>query len=80
MKVISLFSGCGGLDLGLVKAGHKIVYASDIDKDSCETYSKNFGHTCVCEDVRELNTNNLPNYDLLVGGFPCQGFSIANIK
>jgi DNA (cytosine-5)-methyltransferase 1 len=78
MKVVSLFSGCGGLDLGLLKAGHKIVYASDIDRDSCETYTKNFGHTCVCEDVKDLNTDNLPIYDLLVGGFPCQGFSIAN--
>jgi len=79
MKVVSLFSGCGGLDLGLVNAGHKIVYASDIDKDSCDTYTQNFGHTCVCEDVKVLDTKKLPKYDLLVGGFPCQGFSVANI-
>jgi len=79
MKVVSLFSGCGGLDLGLVRAGHKIVYASDIDNDSCITYTKNFNHKCHCEDVKKLDTSKLPKYDLLVGGFPCQGFSIANI-
>jgi DNA (cytosine-5)-methyltransferase 1 len=79
MEVVSLFSGCGGLDLGLINSGHKIVYASDIDSDSCKTYTENFGHKCICEDVKELDTKNLPKYDLLVGGFPCQGFSIANL-
>lgn len=79
MKVVSLFSGCGGLDLGLINAGHKIVYASDIDLDSCTTYTNNFGHLCHCEDVKKLDTKKLPKYDLLVGGFPCQGFSVANI-
>ncbi len=79
MKVVSLFSGCGGLDLGLVKSGHQIVYASDIDFDSCQTYSQNFDHECHCEDVKDLDTSKLPKYDLLVGGFPCQGFSIANL-
>ena len=42
MNIISLFCGCGGMDLGLVKAGHKIVYANDNDKDSIETYKKYF--------------------------------------
>ena len=79
MKVVSLFSGCGGLDLGLVKSGHQIVYASDIDFDSCQTYTQNFDHECHCEDVKDLDTSKLPKYDLLVGGFPCQGFSIANL-
>lgn len=79
MKVVSLFSGCGGLDLGLKNAGHKIVYASDIDYDSCLTYTNNFKHECICEDVKNLKSSDLPDYDLLVGGFPCQGFSIANI-
>ncbi len=78
MKVVSLFSGCGGLDLGLFNSGHKIVYASDIDKDCCNTYELNFKHTCHHEDVKNLDTSKLPEYDLLVGGFPCQGFSMAN--
>ena len=79
MKVVSLFAGCGGLDLGLIKSGHKIVHASDIDEDCCKTYSKNLGHICHCIDVKTLSTNILPKYDLLVGGFPCQGFSVANL-
>lgn len=79
MKVVSLFAGCGGLDLGLMKSGHKIVHASDIDIDCCNTYTKNLGHTCHNIDVKKLSADTLPNYDLLVGGFPCQGFSVANI-
>jgi DNA (cytosine-5)-methyltransferase 1 len=79
MKVVSLFAGCGGLDLGLKKSGHKIVHASDIDKDCCDTYTKNLGHTCHCIDVKQLSASVLPSYDLLVGGFPCQGFSVANL-
>lgn len=79
MKVVSLFSGCGGLDLGLIQAGHKVVYASDIDIDSCTTYNNNFAHKSICEDIKNLDTKNLPEYDLLIGGFPCQGFSVANI-
>lgn len=79
MRVVSLFSGCGGLDLGLRNAGHNIVYASDIDQDSCNTYENYFKHKCHCEDVKTIDPSKLPKYDLLVGGFPCQGFSIANL-
>ena len=79
MRVVSLFAGCGGLDLGLVNTGHKIVHASDIDPDCCKTYEKNFDHPAHCIDVKQLKGSDLPKYDLLVGGFPCQGFSVANI-
>jgi DNA (cytosine-5)-methyltransferase 1 len=79
MKIVSLFSGCGGLDLGLVKAGHEIVFATDNCKDCEKTYKKNFKHPFWLGDVKELNTDALPDYDLLTGGFPCQGFSIANL-
>ncbi len=79
MKVVSLFAGCGGLDLGLIKAGHNVVLAHDIDTDCKKTYEQNIGSHFVLGDVKELKAAQLPKYDLLTGGFPCQGFSIANI-
>lgn len=79
MRVVSLFAGCGGLDLGLIKAGHKIVFANDFDKDCQITYENNIGKHFLLGDVKQLNTSILPEYDLLTGGFPCQGFSVANL-
>lgn len=79
MKIVSLFAGCGGLDLGLENAGHSIVFATDIDKDCKTTYDNNFGHKLELKDVKELKGSELPSFDLLTGGFPCQGFSIANL-
>lgn len=79
MRVVSLFAGCGGLDLGLVKAGHKIVLATDFDKDCKSTYDNNFEHKLLLKDVKDIKGEDLPEYDLLTGGFPCQGFSIANL-
>lgn len=79
MKVVSLFAGCGGLDLGLVQAGHKIVLATDFDKDCKLTYDNNFDHELLLQDVKELKGSELPEYDILTGGFPCQGFSVANL-
>lgn len=78
MRVVSLFAGCGGLDLGLIKSGHKIVLATDNDKDCKKTYDRNFDHPLYLKDVKTLEGKELPEYDLLCGGFPCQGFSVAN--
>lgn len=78
MKVISLFSGCGGLDLGLIQAGNTIVWANDIDKDACATYRENIGDHIVCDDIKNIDISSLPDADVVVGGFPCQGFSQAN--
>jgi DNA (cytosine-5)-methyltransferase 1 len=79
MKIVSLFSGAGGLDLGLVRSGHDVVWANDIDEDSCETYSMNIGDHIVCGDISNIELDDIPNCDVVVGGFPCQGFSLANI-
>lgn len=79
-KVISLFSGCGGLDLGFVKAGFEIVFANDIDKEACQSYRQNIGEHIVCKDIYTLDVNEIPNADILIGGFPCLGFTIANGK
>ena len=78
MKIISLFSGAGGLDLGLIMAGHQIIWANDIDKDAVATYKENIGNHIICDDIRNIDINHLPNADVVVGGFPCQGFSQAN--
>ena len=83
-KVISLFTGCGGSDLGMIGGfnylGKKyqslkfdIVHASDIDKFAQETYNHNFDHNLDLIDI-----NNLPDSDIVVGGFPCQSFSTVN--
>ncbi|ARR04730.1 MULTISPECIES: DNA cytosine methyltransferase [Campylobacter] len=79
-SVISLFSGCGGLDLGFLKAGFDIIFANDIDKDACKTYEKNLKHKINCLDICKLDATEIPNGDILIGGFPCLGFTIANGK
>lgn len=87
-KLLTLFCGCGGLDLGFVgdfdylgkhynKNQVEIVYASDINESACKTYNANFEHKCVCKDICEEIPENLPDCDIVIGGFPCQDFSLA---
>lgn len=78
MKIISLFSGAGGLDLGLIQAGNAVIWANDIDKDAVATYRENIGDHIVCDDIKNIDISVLPDADVVVGGFPCQGFSQAN--
>lgn len=80
MRIISLFSGAGGLDLGLSQAGNNIVWANDIDSDAVETYKHNINSNIVKSDIKDIDIHKIPDGDVVVGGFPCQGFSIANIK
>lgn len=79
MRIISLFSGAGGLDLGLIQAGNTVVWANDIDKDAVATYKENIGEHIVCDDIKNIDISTLPDCDVVVGGFPCQGFSQANM-
>lgn len=78
MKILSLFSGAGGLDLGLIQAGNTVIWANDIDANAVETYKKNIGTHIVLDDIKNINIAGLPKADVVVGGFPCQGFSQAN--
>lgn len=71
---VSLFAGIGGFDLGFEYAGFNIVWANDFDKYACETYEANVGKNIVCGDIR-IAKENIPNHDVLIGGFPCQPFS-----
>jgi DNA (cytosine-5)-methyltransferase 1 len=76
INVVSLFSGCGGMDLGFAQAGFRILWANDIDQKACETYAKNLGKHVVCGDIQEIDYSRIPNADLILGGFPCQDFSM----
>lgn len=85
MNIISLFCGAGGMDLGFIKAGHKIVWANDNDADSIQSYEKFFTEKfgaakkhIILEDIRKVKIKDIPDGDVVIGGFPCQGFSIAN--
>jgi len=80
MKVVSLFSGAGAMDLGFIEAGHQIVWANDNDKDCFLTYSHNIGNHIKLGDIRHIDSNEIPDCDIVIGGFPCQGFSRANLK
>ena len=77
IKIISLFSGSGGLDLGFLETGNfEIVYANDFNEYACKTYAYNISDHILCEDVSKLS--KFPSADIILGGPPCQGFSTAN--
>lgn len=80
MKVVSLFSGAGGLDLGFIKAGHQVIWANDIYTDAVETYRRNIGNHIIAADIHSIPSHMIPQSDIVIGGFPCQGFSVANTK
>ena len=80
MKIVSLFSGAGGMDLGFIQAGHEIVWANDIDEDAVDTYRHNIGNHIVSGDIKDIKVSEIPDCDMVIGGFPCQGFSVANTK
>lgn len=88
LKVASLFCGCGGMDLGIIggfsflgtdypRSAFDIVYAVDNDEYCTQIYNANFEHQCMVKDVREIEPTKIPDFDVLVGGFPCQSFSIS---
>ena len=77
MTIVSLFCGAGGLDLGLIQAGNRVVWANDNAHDAVETYRTNVGDHVVEDDVRNIDISLIPEADVVVGGFPCQGFSLA---
>lgn len=78
IKVASLFSGIGGIDLGFQQAGCKIVWANEFDRDAVITYRLNFPNALLVEeDIRKVKPDYIPDFDVLIAGFPCQPFSIV---
>ncbi len=75
--VVSLFAGAGGMDLGLEQAGMKVLWANDFDRDACETYRMWSDAIVVEGDIANVDFSTVPDPDVIVGGFPCQGFSLA---
>ena len=73
-KLVSLFSGIGGLDLGFEFAGFETIWANDMDKYAVETYKANVNDKIVIGDIRTVK-DTIPDHDVLIGGFPCQPFS-----
>ena len=78
MNVVSLFSGAGGLDLGFVQAGHHVIWANDLFGDAVSTYRMNLGDHIVQQNIHDIPSCDIPHSDIVIGGFPCQGFSVAN--
>jgi DNA (cytosine-5)-methyltransferase 1 len=81
LKTLDLFAGIGGIRIGFERAGFKTVFANDFEQNCKSTYDLNFEETkLVVEDIRKIGINDLPDFDFLLAGFPCQAFSIAGYR
>lgn len=73
----SLFCGAGGLDIGFERAGFHTVWANDFNQDACETFRGWSDAEVVCGDIGKIEADEIPDVDIILGGFPCQGFSLS---
>lgn len=73
----SLFCGAGGLDIGFERAGFTTVWANDFDADACKTHKSWSNAEVVCGDISKIDIDTIPKTDIILGGFPCQGFSLS---
>ncbi len=78
-RFIDLFAGIGGIRLGFEAAGGHCVFSSEFDEDACKTYEANFGEH-PSGDITKIEAKDIPDFDILLGGFPCQAFSIIGKK
>ena len=77
IKVVSLFSGGGGLDLGFKSEGYDIIWAIDNNANAVATYKRNISNHILCADINTVDINSIPHADVIIGGPPCQAFSLA---
>lgn len=77
----SFFAGVGGIDIGFEKTGFfKTIYANEIDSSPTKTFEQNFNLKVDCRDIKNINEKELPNFDVMLAGFPCQAFSVAGYR
>jgi DNA (cytosine-5)-methyltransferase 1 len=75
-QLISLFSGCGGMDLPFHKAGFEVVWAIDSNKYACKTFSRNIADVIINDSIENIDIAQVPEAEICIGGFPCQDFSL----
>ncbi len=81
LRTLDLFAGIGGIRLGFEKAGFQTVFSNDFDKNCKTTYDQNFENSkLIVEDIKNISVEDLPEFDFLLAGFPCQSFSIAGYR
>jgi len=80
MKVASFFAGVGGIDLGFQKSAFKTIWANELDNYASQTFKSNFTCDLKVEDIKNVKIEDIPDVEIMIGGFPCQSFSLAGYR